>query len=56
MSAVLDDNTAIYVQDDTPNNETQYRARFYVNPNSDKPKPKRESRTRYGSPGARETG
>ncbi len=27
-----------------------------VNPNSDKPKPKRESRTRYGLPKARETG
>jgi hypothetical protein len=25
-------------------------------PNSDKPKPKRESRTRYGSPEAKETG
>jgi hypothetical protein len=25
-------------------------------PNSDKPKPKRESRTRYGLPEARETG
>jgi RHS repeat-associated protein len=34
MSAVLDDNNAIYVQDDTPNNETQYRARFYLNPNN----------------------
>ncbi len=34
MKAVIDDNTSIYVQDDTPNNETQYRARFYVNPNS----------------------
>ena len=31
---VIDDNTSIYVQDDTPNNETQYRARFYLNPNS----------------------
>jgi len=39
MKAVIDDTTAIYVQDDPssgsgPNNETQYRARFYVNPNS----------------------
>jgi len=34
LQAVLDDNNAIYVQDDTPNNETQYRTRFYVNPNS----------------------
>lgn len=31
---MIDDNTSIYVQDDTPNNETQYRARFYLNPNS----------------------
>lgn len=34
MKAVIDDTAAIYAQDDTPNNETQYRARFYVNPNS----------------------
>jgi len=34
LSAVIDDNTAIYAQDDTPNNETQYRTRFYVNPTS----------------------
>ncbi len=34
MKAVIDDTNAIYVQDDTPNNETQYRTRFYVHPNS----------------------
>jgi RHS repeat-associated protein len=34
MKAVIDDTAALYVQDDTPNNETQYRARFYFNPNS----------------------
>src|SRR3990172_4858042 len=32
--AVLDDNNAIYVQDDTPNAEARYRARFYLDPNS----------------------
>ena len=32
------------------------KKRPQVPPNSDKPKPKRESRTRYGSPRARETG
>jgi hypothetical protein len=33
------------------------RVRFMLEcPNSDEPKPKRESRTRYGSPEARETG
>jgi hypothetical protein len=34
MQAVIDDTAALYAQDDTPNNETQYRARFYLNPNS----------------------
>lgn len=33
MQAVVDDNTPIYVQDDTPNSETQDRTRFYLNPN-----------------------
>jgi RHS repeat-associated protein len=34
LSALANDNNPIYAQDDTPNNETQYRARFYFNPNS----------------------
>ena len=29
MRAVVDDNTSIYVTDDTPNAELRYRARFY---------------------------
>ncbi len=32
LQAVINDNNAIYVQDDTPNSETVYRARFYINP------------------------
>jgi hypothetical protein len=34
MQAVVDNNTAIYVTDDTPNAEARYRARFYFDPNS----------------------
>lgn len=34
MQALLDDNTAIYVTDWTPWRERQYRARFYIDPNS----------------------
>ena len=34
MQAVLDDNNAIYVTDETPNAESRYRARFYFDPNS----------------------
>ena len=34
MQAVIDDNHAIYVTDDTPNAEPRYRARFYFDPNS----------------------
>ncbi|HSL30382.1 MAG TPA: NosD domain-containing protein [Anaerolineales bacterium] len=34
LQAVLDDNTSIYVTDDRPGTETQYRARFYFDPNS----------------------
>ena len=34
LEAVIDDNTAIYVTDDSPNIETRYRARFYFDPNS----------------------
>ena len=30
----MNDNNAIYVQDDTPNAESHYRARFYFDPNS----------------------
>jgi len=29
MQAIINDNTAIYVTDDSPNGETRYRARFY---------------------------
>jgi VCBS repeat-containing protein len=34
LQAVIDDNTAIYVQDNTPEAEARYRARFYFDPNS----------------------
>jgi hypothetical protein len=34
LQAVINDNNAIYVRDDSPNAETHYRARFYFNPNS----------------------
>jgi hypothetical protein len=34
MQAVIDDNNAIYVTDDTPNAEPRYRVRFYFDPNS----------------------
>ena len=34
MQAVIDDNNAIYVTDDSPNAEPRYRARFYFDPNS----------------------
>jgi uncharacterized protein YjiK len=34
MQAVIDDNNAMYVTDDTPNAEPRYRARFYFDPNS----------------------
>jgi N-acetylglucosamine-6-sulfatase len=34
MQAVIDDNNAIYVTDDSPNAERRYRARFQFNPNS----------------------
>ena len=34
LRAVIDDNNAIYVTDDSPNAETRYRARFYFDPNS----------------------
>ena len=33
MQAVINDNTALYVTDDTPAAEPRYRARFYYNPN-----------------------
>jgi RHS repeat-associated protein len=33
LAAVIDDNTAIYVTDQTPSAEKRYRARFYFNPN-----------------------
>jgi hypothetical protein len=33
MQAVIDDTTAIYVTDDTPNAEPRYRARFMFDPN-----------------------
>jgi hypothetical protein len=34
MQAVIDDTTAIYVTDDSPNLEARYRARFLFDPNS----------------------
>ncbi|HEX6033256.1 MAG TPA: hypothetical protein VFY83_02435, partial [Anaerolineales bacterium] len=34
MQALINDNTAIYVTDDTPAAEARYRARFYFDPNS----------------------
>ena len=34
MQAVVDDNNAIYVIDNSPNAETRYRPRFYFDPNS----------------------
>ena len=34
LQATLNDNHPIYVFDQTPNNESRYRARFYFNPNS----------------------
>lgn len=34
MQAVINDNTGIYVTDDSPTLETRYRARFYFDPNT----------------------
>jgi hypothetical protein len=34
LAALIDNTTAMYVQDDTPANEMRYRARFYFDPNS----------------------
>jgi hypothetical protein len=34
LNVVIDSNGAIYVQDNTPANESHYRARFYFDPNS----------------------
>jgi hypothetical protein len=34
MQALINDTTAIYVRDDTPNAEAVYNARFYFDPNS----------------------
>lgn len=34
LQAVLDDNTSIYVTDDSPSAESRYRARFYFDPNT----------------------
>ena len=33
LQAVIDDTTPMYVRDDTPNSETHYRARFYLDDN-----------------------
>jgi hypothetical protein len=33
LQGVVDDTTGIYVQDDTPNDEVAYRARFRIKPN-----------------------
>jgi hypothetical protein len=34
LQALIDDTTSIYVNDDSPNAEPRYRARFYFDPNS----------------------
>jgi Tfp pilus assembly ATPase PilU len=34
MQALINDNTAIYVVDESPQNELRYRARFYFDPNT----------------------
>jgi hypothetical protein len=34
LTALIDDNNALYLTDDTPNAEPRYRARFYFDPNS----------------------
>jgi hypothetical protein len=34
MQVVIDDTNPVYVVDETPNNESRYRARFYFDPNS----------------------
>jgi len=34
LQAFIDDNTGIYLGDDSPNAEARYRARFYFDPNS----------------------
>jgi len=34
LQALINDNTAVYVQDDTPTAETRYRARFSFDPNT----------------------
>ncbi|NJN98415.1 MAG: hypothetical protein HC875_32150, partial [Anaerolineales bacterium] len=34
LQALLDDNTSIYVTDDSPSAESRYRARFYFDPNT----------------------
>ena len=34
LQALIDDNTAIYVKDGSPEGEGRYRARYYFNPNS----------------------
>jgi len=34
LAALIDNRTAMYLRDDTPLNETRYRARFYFDPNS----------------------
>jgi hypothetical protein len=33
LQAVVDDTSGLFVQDDAPNNEDRYRARFYFDPN-----------------------
>jgi hypothetical protein len=34
LQALIDDNNNVYVNDDSPNSETRYRAHFYFDPNS----------------------
>jgi hypothetical protein len=37
LQAVVHDTTPLYVEDDTPNNEAGYRARFYIDPHDFNP-------------------
>jgi bacillolysin len=34
LQGLIDDTNGLYVQDDTPDNEPRYRARFYLDPNT----------------------
>ena len=47
LQAVMDDRHGVYVQDDSPNQEARYRARFYLDPGASGP---REARGRLRTP------